>query len=232
MLLFDMDGLLLDTERLYTVATQKILEPYGKEFTYDFKLKLMGRKQGEAAAMLISHYGIQDMTPEEFTERLTSHLEELLPSCALLPGVERLLLHCHKHKIPMAVATSSSGDRFQMKTSNHRELFDKVFDVIVTGDDVENSKPHPEIFQKAARLLAEKRHLKDYLPKNVLVFEDAVIGVEAAQKAEMNIVMVNNMIDFDKVREENTSLGSQTTVFCQTMEDFVPQYWNLPAYED
>ena len=78
----------------------------------------------------------------------------------------------------------------------------------------------------------EKRHLKDYLPKNVLAFEDAVIGVEAAQKAEMNIVMVNNMIDFDKVREENTSLGSQNTVFCQTMEDFVPQYWNLPAYED
>ena len=76
----------------------------------------------------------------------------------------------------------------------------------------------------------EKRHLKDYLPKNVLVFEDAVIGVEAAQKAEMNIVMVNN--NFDKVREENKSLGSQTTVFCQTMEDFVPQYWNLPAYED
>ena len=59
-----------------------------------------------------------------------------------------------------------------------------------------------------------------------------MIGVEAAQKAEMNIVMVNNMIDFDKVREENTSLGSQTTLFCQTMEDFVPQYWNLPAYED
>ena len=81
----------------------------------------------------------------------------------------------------------------------------------------------------------EKHHLKDYLPKNVLAFEDAVIGVEAAQKAEMNIVMVNNMIDFDKVREENKSLGSQTTVFCHkvfTMEDFVPQYWNLPAYED
>ena len=58
----------------------------------------------------------------------------------------------------------------------------------------------------------EKHHLKDYLPKNVLVFEDAVIGVEAAQKAEMNIVMVNNMIDFDKVREENKSLGSQPTV--------------------
>ena len=79
----------------------------------------------------------------------------------------------------------------------------------------------------------EKRHLKDgYLHKNVLVFEDAVIGVQAAQKAEMNIVMVNNMVDFDKVREENTSLVSETTVFCQTMEDFVPEYWNLPAYED
>ena len=51
----------------HSVATQKILDPYGKEFTYDFKLKLMGRKQGEAAALLISHYGIQDMTPGRLT---------------------------------------------------------------------------------------------------------------------------------------------------------------------
>ena len=53
MLLFDMDGLLLDTERLYTEATQKVLDPFGKVFTYDFKLKLMGMKQVRLLPLLL-----------------------------------------------------------------------------------------------------------------------------------------------------------------------------------
>jgi len=226
MLLFDMDGLLLDTERIYTEATQKILDPFGKEFTYDVKLKMMGRKQADAARFLVSHYGIEaQLSPDEFTARLTRHLEDLLRDCALLPGVEQLLLHCRANDIPMAVATSSSGDRFKLKTANHQDLFSKVFDVIVTGDDVTESKPHPEIFQKAARLVDEKRGLKTE-PENILVFEDAVLGVQSGLRAGMKVVMVNDMLEGPPVEP-----GSQPHQFLKTMEDFDPAKWGLPDYK-
>jgi len=225
MLLFDMDGLLLDTEPIYTVAIQKILDPFGKIFTYDVKSKMMGRKQDDAARFLVSHLGIEsELSGVEFTRRLNPHLDELFGNVPLLPGVEKLLLHCRAKGIPMAVATSSSGDRYKMKTANHKGLFSEVFDAIVTGDDVIESKPHPEIFQKAARLVDEKRGLKTK-PENILVFEDAVVGVQAGLRAEMKVVMVNDMLEGPP-----DASGLRPHQFLKTMENFDPAKWGLPSY--
>ena len=126
----------------------------------------------------------------------------------------------------MAVATSSSGERFQMKTAHHRGLFDKVFDVIVTGDDVTNSKPHPEIFEKAARLVSDKRGLTPAPPGDILVFEDAVMGVQAGLRAGMKVVMVNSMMENGPPSEE----GSRPHQFLKSMEDFKPDSWGLPGF--
>ena len=127
----------------------------------------------------------------------------------------------------MAVATSGSGERFRMKTAHHRDLFDKVFDVIVTGDDVTNSKPHPEIFEKAARLVSEKRGLSTVPPGDILVFEDAVMGVQAGLRAGMKVVMVNSMMENDGPPSEE---GSRPNQFLKSMEDFQPDSWGLPGF--
>ena len=220
MVLFDMDGLLLDTERLYTVATQKILDRFGFEYTYDVKSKLMGRVAADAAQYLVRHYGIEDkLSGPEFSQELSQNLEEMLPECKVLPGVEKLLLHLKKHGIPMAVATSSTGSRFQMKTRRHRDLFDRVFELIVTGDQVTNSKPHPEIFLKAFDLLKAQKSL-ELRTDNVLVFEDAPLGVDSAMAAQMNVVMVNDQV-------ETTSAHQ----LIKSMSEFDPSVWGLPAYD-
>jgi MAF protein len=107
-ILFDMDGLLLDTETMYSVAQQQILDRFDLTFTWEVKSKMTGRKALDAANIMIDHYGIRDvLDAADFLREREEILDKLFPSSELLPGVERLLLHLHEHNIPIAVATSS-----------------------------------------------------------------------------------------------------------------------------
>ncbi len=219
-LLFDMDGLLLDTERFYTIAQQKILDRFGITFTMDVKAKMMGRKALHAANIMIEHYGLQGkVDPEECVREREELLDELFPKTDLLPGVERLLLHLHSRGVPMAVATSSHRRHFDMKTTRHRDLFAKVFRHIVTGDQVENSKPHPEIFQ----VCLEKFGFDVVEPSEALVFEDAPLGIEAGVAAGMKTVYISKA----KLPE-----GLRADQELPSMFYFMPEEWGLPAYSE
>ena len=79
------------------------------------------------------------MKAEDFVEERERMLDRLFPETDLLPGVERLLTHLHRHGVPMAVATGSHRRHYDLKTTRHRALFDKVFRHVVTGDQGCNS---------------------------------------------------------------------------------------------
>lgn len=218
-LLFDMDGLLLDTESMYTIVQQKLLDPYGITFTPEVKSKMMGRRAVDAAQVMVEHYGLQGkMDPEKFVRDREALLDELFAECDLMPGVERLLMHFHTCKVPMAIATSSHKRHFDLKTRRHRDLFDKVFHHVVTGDDVDRSKPEPDIFIKAAERFPGKVD-----PANVLVFEDAILGVEAANRAGMRVVWVPTVYG-----DENILLKADQTL--TTLVHFEPEQWGLPPF--
>jgi pseudouridine-5'-monophosphatase len=122
------------------------------------------------------------MTVDEYLGVTSKIQEELFPHVKPLEGVERLVRHLHAHGIPMGVATSSTREKFELKTSRNKSLFD-LFDVIICGDDpeIKNGKPCPDLF------LAAQRHLGNPSSDNCLVFEDAILGIQAGLNADMNV---------------------------------------------
>ncbi|CAL4997790.1 unnamed protein product [Urochloa decumbens] len=146
--IFDMDGLLLDTEGFYTAVQEKILGRYGKVFDWSVKAKMMGKTTAESTRILFEECGLTGLlTPEQFLEEREIMLKELLPTCVPMPGVVCLIHHLHANGIPLAVATGTHKHHFALKTQNHQEIF-SLMHHIVTGDDpdVKGGKPSPDIF--------------------------------------------------------------------------------------
>ncbi|XP_020265852.1 (DL)-glycerol-3-phosphatase 2 [Asparagus officinalis] len=219
---FDMDGLLLDTEIFYSEVQEKILARFGKTFDWSLKPKLMGRKAIESAKIFVEEMGIADqLTPEGFLEEREGMLQHMFPDCKEMPGVKRLITHLHANGVPMAVATGSHKRHFALKTQNHGNIFAMMHHV-VTGDDpeVKKGKPSPDCF-----LVAARRFETNVDPSNVLVFEDAPVGVAAAKNAGMYVVMVPDpKLDASYQKDADEVLTS--------LLDFNPSNWGLPPFQD
>ncbi|KAJ2405111.1 Pseudouridine-5'-phosphatase, partial [Coemansia sp. RSA 2530] len=121
--IFDMDGLLLDTETIYSEVTNKILEPFGKTFPIETKIKMMGRDVRTATDILLSDLQLP-MTFDEYNSQANELKQTYFRRSELMPSVEKLLRHLAEHSIPIAVATSSSKAMFDVKTERHGSVFD------------------------------------------------------------------------------------------------------------
>ncbi len=215
--LFDMDGLLLDTESIYTVVTQHIVSQYGKNFDWSIKSNMIGRPAIDSARYLVSTLALP-ITGEQYLEQRELLLRERFANAQALPGAERLIRHLKAHQIPIALATSSSHELYELKTQNHRSWFD-LFDVIVTGEhpDINNGKPAPDIFQVAARLIQRT-------PEQCLVFEDAPSGLQAGISAGCPVIAIPDP-NMEKSRY------SDATEVLDSLLDFQPQHYGLPPFE-
>lgn len=221
--LFDMDGLLLNTEHIYTKMAQQILQEQGSTEVYsdDFKVTLMGGQSMEVATKIVKRYNLS-LTPKEYVTRQKQLAFALMPTAELLPGAERLLHHLSAHKIPIALATSSSKEMYDLKTVKHTKLFE-LFDHKVCGssdDEVVHGKPAPDIFIVAARRFPDHPY-----PNQCLVFEDAPNGVKAAISAGCQCVLVPEYYVSDDMRKE-------ATFVVNSLEEFKPELFGLPAFDD
>lgn len=189
--LFDMDGLLINSEDIYTITCNEILTKYGKgPLTWDVKLQLQGLPGKEAGNKLIKHYGLP-INFEEYDRLNVASQETKWPSCSFLPGAEELLKYLHEKKIPIALCTSSNKSKFEGKT-DHLKSFD-LFDAIITGDNPRipkgRGKPCPDIWQIGLKELNEKYNT-NIKPEECIVFEDGIPGVQSARAFGSNIVWV------------------------------------------
>ncbi|KJZ79462.1 hypothetical protein HIM_00931 [Hirsutella minnesotensis 3608] len=201
--LFDMDGLLLDTEDLYTLVVNLVLDRYGKpELPWSIKAKLQGRP-GPAANKIFQDWAQLPITHDEYLAQIGVFQRQLFPTAKPLPGVADLLqgldrtarLAAPGRRVHMALATSSHETNFRMKSDHLADLF-SVFPPHrrVLGDDARlqpgRGKPLPDIFLLALKTINDSLPEGEapIRPDECLVFEDSVPGVEAGRRAGMRVV--------------------------------------------
>ena len=119
--IFDMDGLLLDTEGIYTEVTQIIAERYGRTYDWGIKQHIIGRGAQDLAEYVVKALDLP-ITPAEFLLIREPLMSERFPKALGMPGAEALVRHLKAHNIPIAVGTSSSRNSFGHKTTLHLSL--------------------------------------------------------------------------------------------------------------
>lgn len=168
--IFDMDGVLVDSHTVHREAWRQFLQTLGREvLESELDFILDGRKRGEILRHLLGDCPQADI--EEFGRRKDCIFRQMQLEVAPIPGAKRIVRELHEQGIALAVATSASCSR-ALSTLNQLELLD-YFAVIVTGEDVPLGKPDPAVYRSACvRIAIEPQHL--------IAIEDAVSGVRAA----------------------------------------------------
>jgi pseudouridine-5'-monophosphatase len=214
--IFDMDGVLLDTEPFYTSASAEICARYGREFTMAHKSQMLGRPNLDAAAYLVAALELP-LTAEAFLLERESVLDALFLTTVPMPGAVELTDHLHSQGVPHAVASSSSQRTFALKSGRFEAWFGR-FDVVVLGDDREIAagKPAPDIFLLAARRMAAR-------PEQCLVVEDSPAGIAAGRAAGMTVVAIADS-------KLEPALFTEADAVLPSLTKFDPEAWGLPAF--
>lgn len=180
--IFDLDGTLLDTEPIYTVAAQAVVGRFGKVYDWNVKRHVVGGDPIRGARFVVEHLQLP-ISAEQYIEEREVHMRDLCKAVPAKPGAERLVEALHARGIPMAIGTSSQRELAELKLASH--TFARRITHIVCSDDpgITSGKPAPDIFLKAAQLM--NAH-----PAHCLVFEDTPKGVEAARNAGMAAIAV------------------------------------------
>jgi HAD superfamily hydrolase (TIGR01509 family) len=176
---FDLDGLMFDTEALFFRACSEVLGSRGKRFTPEIMRSLIGRRAVEVAGWLKTLAGV-DEPPEvilaEVKERFSAEVDTAVHPTA---GLIAVLDHLGRCRLPLAVATSS-GRSYADRLLNRHGLAHR-FAFVLTSEDVTRGKPDPQIYRLAAERFAVPAG-------DLLVLEDSPAGVEAGRRAGAVVV--------------------------------------------
>ena len=193
--ILDMDGVLVDTEPLHMKAFAVFLDqlhiPYDDQYLFGFigysvpdNIKKIYRE--------ILNISDEQAISEGIKQRDRIYLQ-LLNTTPLkpLPGIEQLIVYCKEKRLKLALASSSDREQIEVIFKNLKTTsggqFDaqKIFDVVLSGEDVSHRKPHPEIYNKVCQLLQEE-------PAHCLTIEDSPAGVTSAVAAGLTCFALKN----------------------------------------
>ncbi|MEO2062942.1 MAG: beta-phosphoglucomutase [Christiangramia sp.] len=190
--IFDLDGVIVDTAKFHFQAWKKLANDLGFDFTHEQNEQLKGVSRVESLKKILK-WGDMELSEEEFNRQMAlkndnylSYVEEMDEN-EILPGVPKVLKYLKENNIPFALGSASKNARTILKKI---KLYED-FDAIVDGTDVSKAKPDPEVFLIAAEKLKAE-------PQDCVVFEDSVAGVEAANIGKMTSIGIGD----EKVLQE------------------------------
>ena len=203
--LFDMDGLMVDTESLSTEAFINSAKAQGYNMTKEETLKVLGFTKANIYQFWIDYFQGTNVDGKKLVDDHYEYIENVLYTVGpeKMPYVEELLKYLRENNYKIAVASSS--DTADIKNNLEKTKLEKYIDEIASGAEVENGKPAPDVFLLAAERL-------DVDSKDCLILEDSKAGVKAGKASGAMVFMVPDMFTVDKECEDTadrilTNLG-------------------------
>jgi HAD superfamily hydrolase (TIGR01509 family) len=196
-IVFDNDGLMLDTEHAWTRAETELFERHGETFTAEHKRELIGTSREQSAAKVERMLGLPGEGRQLMDELHDLVMEELTAGVPARPGALELLRAVRAAGLPVGLASNSSRE-FVERALSVSQLADGHFDVVVTADDVESPKPAPDLYLAACAALGAA-------PERAAALEDSPPGVASARAAGMFVLAVPYLPD---TRIEGASLAA------------------------
>lgn len=183
--IFDMDGIIIDSEPIQSKSYELVLQKYGitPEYNADGLIQVLGVHSEGNWKLLKNKHKISESVYKLKEKKQEVYLELIKNNLSPMPGLINLLKFFKKKSLPLAIASSSTPKQISiivdlLKISDY-------FDVMISGEEVKRGKPHPDVFLEAAKKLGVK-------PETCLVLEDAETGVLAGKAAGMKVIAVKN----------------------------------------
>jgi HAD superfamily hydrolase (TIGR01509 family) len=204
--IFDLDGVLADSEPWWNEIDAKLLAEYGVSYRGEYHRNVLGVNYRLAVEFYKNAFHISASVEELMRRRGEIATDFFANRVQLFPFAKTTLAHLREMKLPLAVATSSVS-------ASARPLLDRtgirsLFSVVITGDEVQQGKPHPDIYLRAAEKLGIS-------PEACLVIEDSVAGIAAGKAANMRVAAIPDRRFVDPreyEKEANYVLGSLSEI--------------------
>jgi HAD superfamily hydrolase (TIGR01509 family) len=179
--IFDLDGILADSEPWWNRIDAKMLSEYGADYHGEYHRQVLGVNYRLAIEFYKKAFNLSASTEQMMKRRGEIATEFFAEKVGLFPGAKEVLQELQRMNLRLAVATSSVGASARPFLDRHQ--LTQFFEVVVTGDEVEHGKPAPDIYLRAADKLKASAF-------ECLVIEDSLSGIAAAKAAKMRVVAI------------------------------------------
>lgn len=212
--IFDLDGLLIDSEMVFYRIYREMLAAIGHEFTLaDYLSGFSGRPIRPIMADFISRFGLPATLEEACAHVESEEAEARRTGIPLKPGARQLLEDLRESGRSIALGTSSTRERARSILEAHG-ILDR-FDALICAEDITRGKPDPQVFLSAAAALGTA-------PAHCLVLEDSEMGIEAAHAAGIPVVCVPDLKQPDEAHR------AMTTRVLDSLTELVPELLSTP----
>lgn len=201
--IFDMDGLMFDTESAYSLVHGAMSERRGKIFTNEVKMTLMGKRADEVMKLLNDFWGKNERVEDLFREQDEELVKTYKNSVGKLDGLDDLIKFLDQNNIRKCIGTSSR--RFLVDVLLQKHELTNAFEFIISGDMVSKGKPDPEIYNKCVDRLGVSA-------SDCLVLEDSLNGIKAGIASGCHACAIPS----EYTKQEDFSIA---TLVCKSLED-------------